>query len=120
MTAPSLIFAVLAPVHHPPAPTPDACPSRPPERGRIHLMDANGRGHIPGASAALKLQKVVVTRDHVWLWVVVDAKKHDVMRLGGEYRKIVAAENISKPACTRCRLTTGPERAVLSDVDQGI
>ena len=50
MTALSLIIFALAPVYHLPAPTLDIHPSCNPGCGRIHLMDANGRGHVPGVS----------------------------------------------------------------------
>jgi hypothetical protein len=53
-----------------------------PGRGRINIMDANGRGHVPGTSPVLKLENAVIALDRVSLRMVVDTKKHSVAWLG--------------------------------------
>lgn len=61
----------------------------------LDLVDANGRGHVPGLSPALKLENVVIARDRVGFRVVADAERHAAARSDGKNKKLVAADDVS-------------------------
>lgn len=58
----------------------------------LDLVDVNGKGHVPGKHAALKLENVIISKDRVGFRVVADKEKHELALLD---KKLVQKNDVS-------------------------